>query len=57
MIVFWGLMLAWSLSNLFDAQENVRIAEEDHKNAVTEYEQAQREVDAIIDEHLAGAWQ
>ena len=47
--------MAWSVSRVLDAQENVRVAQEDLKNAKAEYEQAQNEVDAIIDEHLARA--
>jgi hypothetical protein len=57
MIVFWSIMAAWETSNLFAAHEDVNIAEQDVEKAKAEYEQAQREVDAIIDDHLAGAGQ
>jgi bisphosphoglycerate-dependent phosphoglycerate mutase len=57
MIVFWSIMAAWATSNLFAPYEDVKIAEQDVEKAKAEYEQAQREVDAIIDDHLARAGQ
>jgi len=54
MIVFWSVMLAWSLSNYFAASEDLKVAQEDYKNAVAEKEQAQRKLDAVIDEHIRG---
>lgn len=47
-------MLAWSLSNYFAASEDLKVAQEDYKNAVAEKEQAQRKLDAVIDEHIRG---
>ena len=47
MIVFWSIM-AWSVSRVLDAQENVRIAEQDVEDAKAEYEEAEREVDNVL---------
>jgi hypothetical protein len=57
MIVFWSIMLAWSTSNLFADLEDVKIAGQEVEKAKAEYEQAQAEVDALIDDHLARATQ
>jgi hypothetical protein len=45
-------MAAWATSNYFAASEDVKVAQEDLKNAKAEYAQAQRELDATIDEEM-----
>ena len=48
MIIFWSIMAIWSTLRVLEAQENVRIAEQDVEKAKAEYAEAERGVDNVL---------